>query len=231
MIKRVFVVNQILLIEDDVKLARFIELELMSEGYAVQVAYDGISGLIVLRESQPALVILDWGLPDISGLDICRRLRNTGNFIPIILLTGRDQVQDRVVGLDAGADDYLTKPFSIDELLARVRARLRNTQRLENNTLIFAEIQLNRQLRQVHRGERLVELTLKEFDLLEYLLSNPRQVLTRNAIIERIWGYDSIGDSNVIEVHMRNLRNKLELNGEQRLIHTVRGIGYVLKEN
>ncbi|WP_218082476.1 response regulator transcription factor [Anthocerotibacter panamensis] len=219
--------NQIFLVEDDLKLARLIELELTSEGYGVTVLYDGVAGLTAMRESKPDLLIMDWGIPGITGIEICRRLRATGNQLPIILLTGRDQVQDRVMGLDAGADDYVTKPFSIEELLARVRARLRSAQ--SQDEVSFEDVRLNRQTREAYRGERPLELTLKEFDLLEYLLSHPRQVLTRDAILERIWGFDFIGDSNVIEVHMRNLRLKLEKQQEKRLIQTVRGIGYALR--
>ncbi|WP_287129334.1 response regulator transcription factor [Candidatus Cyanaurora vandensis] len=219
--------TQILLVEDDVKLARFIELELASEGYQVRVTYDGIAGLTALRESPPDLVIMDWGLPGVSGLEICRRLRATGNQLPIILLTARDEVTDRVTGLDAGADDYLSKPFSIEELLARIRVRLRSTQ--HRDELCFEEVRLNRQTREVYRGGCALALTVKEFNLLEYLLVHPRQVLTRTAILDRIWGYDFTGDTNVIEVHIRNLRVKLEQSHKKRLIQTVRGIGYVLR--
>jgi len=223
--------RQILLVEDNLALARFLELELLSEGYQVTVTYDGISGLTQLRESPPDLAVIDWGLPGVSGLEICRRLRATGNRLPIILLTAHDEVTDRVQGLDAGADDYLTKPFSIEELLARIRARLRNGQSQDREVLQFENLWLNRQTREVCRGSRKLSLTLKEFDLLEYLLTNPRQVLARESILEKVWGFDFAGDSNIIEVHVHNLRLKLEKFQESRLIHTVRGIGYVLREN
>ncbi|MBR8836903.1 MAG: response regulator transcription factor [Stigonema ocellatum SAG 48.90 = DSM 106950] len=221
----------ILLVEDEVKLARFVELELSSEGYSVSVAYDGMTGLTLARESSPELVILDWMLPGLSGLELCRRLRATGNKVPVILLTARDEVSDRVAGLDAGADDYVVKPFSIEELLARIRAHLRRTQEIDEDTLHFEDLSLNRRTREVFRGKRIMELTAKEFDLLEYLLSHPRQVLTRNQILEQVWGYDFMGDSNIIEVYIRYLRLKLEENKETRLIHTVRGVGYVLREH
>jgi DNA-binding response OmpR family regulator len=220
----------ILLVEDEVKLARFIELELSSEGYRISVAHDGLSGLTLARESPPDLAILDWMLPGLSGVEICRRLRTTGNTMPVILLTARDEVSDRVTGLDAGADDYVVKPFSIEELLARVRAHLRRTQEQEQDLLQFDDLRLNRRTREVFRGDRAIELTAKEFELLEYLLSRPRQVFTRDQILEHVWGYDFMGDSNIIEVYVRYLRLKLEQNDEKRLIHTIRGVGYALRE-
>ncbi|MEW5857577.1 MAG: response regulator transcription factor [Cyanobacteriota bacterium] len=219
----------ILLVEDEAKLARFLELELTYEGYQVSVAHDGLSGLTMARESNPELVILDWMLPGLSGLELCRRLRTTGNKVPIILLTAKDEVSDRVAGLDAGADDYVVKPFSIEELLARVRAHLRRNQEENPDLLQFEDLSLNRQTREVYRGDRAIELTAKEFDLLEHLLAHPRQVITRDRILEQVWGYDFMGDSNIIEVYIRYLRLKLEENNEKRLIQTVRGVGYVLR--
>jgi len=223
--------THILLVEDEVKLARFIELELNYEGYQVSVAYDGLTALTAARELHPDLVILDWMLPGLSGLEICRRLRSTGDKVPVILLTAKDEVSDRVVGLDAGADDYVVKPFSIEELLARVRAHLRRNQEADAvDILEFENLSLNRRTREVYRGHRLIELTAKEFDLLDYLLAHPRQVITRDRILEEVWGYDFMGDSNIIEVYVRYLRLKLETNDEKRLIQTVRGVGYVLRE-
>lgn len=220
----------ILLVEDEVKLARFVELELSFEGYQVSVANDGLSGLTMARESNPDIVILDWMLPGMSGVDICRRLRSTGEKVPIILLTAKDEVSDRVTGLDAGADDYVVKPFSIEELLARIRAHLRRNQEEDVDVLQFENLKLNRSTREVHRGTRQIELTAKEFDLLEHLMSHPRQVITRDRILEEVWGYDFMGDSNIIEVYIRYLRLKLESNNEKRLIQTIRGVGYVLRE-
>ncbi|MEH2177709.1 response regulator transcription factor [Nostoc sp.] len=220
----------ILLVEDEVKLARFVELELNSEGYNINVAHDGIAGLTLARELSPDLVILDWMLPGLSGLEICRRLRATGISIPVILLTAKDEVNDRVAGLDAGADDYVVKPFSIEELLARIRAHLRRTQDTNQDILQFEDLSLSHRTRQVYRGNRAIELTAKEFDLLEYMLSHPRQVFTKDQILQKVWGYDFMGNSNIIEVYIRYLRIKLEENHEKRLIHTVRGVGYVLRE-
>jgi len=220
----------IVIVEDEEKLARFIEMELSCEGYQVTVANDGLSGLTQIRGINPDLVILDWLMPGMTGVEVCRRLRQTGSKIPVILLTAKDDVSDRVAGLDAGADDYLVKPFSIEELLARIRAHLRRTQVDETETLRFEDLTLNRQTREVKRGDRAVELTAKEFDLLEYLMSYPRQVITRDRILEEVWGYDFMGDSNIIEVYIRYLRLKLESEDEKRLIQTVRGVGYVLRE-
>jgi DNA-binding response OmpR family regulator len=221
----------ILLVEDEVKLARFVELELTIEGYQVSVANDGITGLTLARESAPDLVILDWMLPGLTGVELCRRLRATGSKIPVILLTAKDEISDRVAGLDAGADDYVVKPFSIEELLARIRAHLRRTEeeKQDADILQFEDLSLNRGTREIFRSKRAIELTAKEFDLLEYLMSNPRQVFTRDQILETVWGYDFVGDSNVIEVYIRYLRIKLEENNEKRLIHTIRGVGYALR--
>ncbi len=223
--------THILLVEDEVKLARFVELELNYEGYQVSIAYDGLTALTAARELHPDLVILDCMLPGVSGLEICRRLRSTGNKVPIILLTAKDEVSDRVAGLDAGADDYVVKPFSVEELLARVRVQLRRNQALDAaDVLEFSDLRLNRRTREVHRGQRLIELTAKEFDLLDYLLTYPRQVITRDRILQEVWGYDFMGDSNIIEVYIRYLRLKLEANNETRLLQTIRGVGYVLRD-
>lgn len=228
----------ILVVEDEHKLAQFIQMELTQEGYQVTVAEDGITGLTVAREQHPDLILLDWMLPGLSGLEVCHRLRTTGDKVPVILLTARDDVRDRVAGLDAGADDYVVKPFSIEELLARVRANLRRTQEEDPDILQFADLTLNQRTREVFRGVnvnspnsgRPIELTAKEFDLLLYLMRHPRQVLTRDRILEEVWGYDFMGDSNIIEVYVRYLRLKLEEHQEKRLIQTVRSVGYVLRE-
>ena len=222
--------DRILLVEDDPKLAKFIESELSLEGYHVTVAPNGLDGLTIARDAQPDLLILDWMLPGISGLDICLRLRSTGVQVPIIMLTAKDEVPDRVTGLNAGADDYVTKPFSMEELLARVKARLRRTQPNHPDYLQFEDLILNSLTREVYRGSQLIELTAKEFDLLEFMLQNPRQVITRDRILETVWGYDFMGESNIIEVYIRALRIKLEASNSKRLLHTVRGVGYVLRE-
>ncbi len=221
----------ILLVEDEEKLAKFMQLELSYEGYQVTVANDGLTGLTTTRESKPDLVILDWMMPGLNGLEVCRRLRATGDRVPVILLTAKDEVGDRVAGLDAGADDYVVKPFSIEELLARVRAHLRRNQPNESNVLQFSDLSLDRQTREVSRAGRAIELTAKEFDLLEYLMAHPRQVISRDQILETVWGYDFMGDSNIIEVYVRYLRLKLEANDESRLIQTIRGVGYALRES
>jgi DNA-binding response OmpR family regulator len=222
--------DRILLVEDDPKLAKFIESELSLEGYHVTVAPNGLDGLMMARDAQPDLLILDWMLPGISGLDICLRLRSTGVQVPIIMLTAKDEVPDRVTGLNAGADDYVTKPFSMEELLARVKARLRRTQTNDPDQLEFEDLILNGLTREVYRDSLLIELTAKEFDLLEFMLQNPRQVITRDRILEKVWGYDFMGESNIIEVYIRALRIKLEVSNSKRLLHTVRGVGYVLRE-
>jgi DNA-binding response OmpR family regulator len=216
----------ILIVEDEAKLAQFMQMELTQEGYNVTIAEDGIAGLTAAREHQLDLIILDWMLPGLSGVEVCHRLRTTGNKTPVILVTAKDDVRDRVSGLDAGADDYVVKPFSIEELLARVRAQLRRTEE-DSEAMQFSDLTLNQKTREVVRGDRAIELTAKEFDLLVYLM---RQVLTRDRILEEVWGYDFMGDSNIIEVYIRYLRLKLEENQEKRLIQTVRGVGYVLRE-
>lgn len=220
----------ILLVEDEERLARFMELELSSEGYQIRVAHDGLTGLTMAREAPPDLVILDWMMPGMTGLEVCRRLRATGSKVPVILLTAKDEVSDRVAGLDAGADDYVVKPFSIEELLARIRAHLRRNHEENPDLLQFDDLALNRRSREVFRNGRSIELTAKEFELLDYLISHPRQVITRDQILEKVWGYDFMGDSNIIEVYVRYLRLKLEEQGEKRLIQTVRGVGYVLRD-
>jgi DNA-binding response OmpR family regulator len=223
--------NHILLVEDDPRLAEFVSQELTLEGYQVTIANNGIEGLSIARESKPDLLILDWMLPGISGLDVCMRLRKTGIQVPIIMLTAKDEIPDRVMGLNSGADDYVTKPFSMEELLARINARLRRTQIIEFDQLEFEDVRLNLLTREVYRGSQLIELTAKEFDLLEFLLRHPRQVMTRDQILETVWGYDFMGESNIIEVYIRALRLKLENSTSKRIIHTIRGVGYVLRES
>jgi len=219
----------ILLVEDDAKLAQLLEVELSLEGYRVTVATNGMEGLSMAREVQPDLLILDWMMPGLSGLDVCMRLRNTGVQTSIIILTAKDEIPDRVTGLNAGADDYVTKPFSIEELLARVKAHLRRVHPESSDRLEFEDLTLNCITREVYRGCQLIQLTAKEFDLLEFLLRHPRQVLVREQILEQVWGYDFMGESNIIEVYVRALRIKLEADNPKRLIHTIRGVGYVLR--
>jgi len=226
--------EKILIVEDEERILQFLRRGLAYEGYRVLTAVNGTEGLQVARDNPPDLVILDWMLPEIEpgldGLEVCRRLRAASD-LPIIMLTAKESVSDRVLGLDAGADDYLVKPFALNELLARIRALVRRAKTEAPEILSFVDLRLDTGTHQVFRGERVVELTAKEYELLELFLRNPRQVLTRDLIYDRIWGYDFGGESNIIEVYVRYLRQKTESEGEPRLIHTVRGVGYVLREN
>jgi two-component system response regulator MprA len=222
--------ERILIIEDDPAILKVLQRGLSYEGYMVDVAMDGRSGLNMAQDHHPDLVILDWMLPGMDGLDVCRRLRLQGG-LPILMLTAKDTIQDRIQGLDAGADDYIVKPFNLDELTAHIRALLRRTQTERNQVYKFADITMDTGSRQVTRGSRLVPLTAKEYDLLELFMRHPRQVLTREVIFDRVWGYDFGGESNVLEVYIRYLRQKLEAEDEPRLVFTVRSVGYVLREN
>lgn len=221
--------KDVLLIEDEQGIADFISQSLAKQGYHVEVALDGATGLYKARHLHFDLIILDLMLPDIEGLDVCRQLREMSE-VPILILTAREAVAHRVAGLDAGADDYLVKPFALDELLARMRALFRRRQPREARPLRFSDLELDTVSRRVRRGGREIELTPKEYDLLELFLLHPDQVLTREIIYDRIWGYDFGGESNIIEVYIRYLRSKLEEGGEPRLLQTVRGVGYVLRE-
>jgi DNA-binding response OmpR family regulator len=220
----------ILVIEDEAKLARFLETGLTYEGYRVSVVGDGTAGLAAARTQNPDLVLLDWMLPEISGLEVCRQLRLTGNRVPVVLMTASDEVAARAAGLEAGADDYVVKPFSLQELLARIRIYLQHPKGSPHGQLVFMDLTLDPVTREVRRGERQVELTAKEYELLRYLMEHPRQVLTRQQILEHVWGHNFAGDSNIIEVYIRYLRLKIEAPGEKRLIQTVRGVGYVLRD-
>ena len=222
--------ERVLIIEDDEGILRVLRRALNYENYQVETAVDGEVGLALARDWRPDLIILDLMLPGMDGLEVTQRLRMDGN-IPILMLTAKDTINDRVLGLDAGADDYMTKPFELDELLARVRALLRRTQLERAPVLTFNDLTLDTSTRQASRQGRQVPLTAKEYDLLELFMRHPRQVMTREMIFDRVWGYDFGGESNVLDVYIRYLRQKLELDGELRLIHTVRGVGYVLREN
>ncbi|MCI0711222.1 MAG: response regulator transcription factor [Chloroflexi bacterium] len=224
--------EQILVIEDEVNIAEALERGLIYEGYRVDVAYDGTRGLSIARDNPPDLVILDWMLPGLDGLEVCKRLRAASE-VPILMLTAKDAVPDRVEGLDAGADDYLVKPFAFDELLARIRALLRRHKAGPDRpeVLRFSDLSLDTGTHRAFRNDRAIDLTAKEYELLELFMRNPRQVLTRDVIFDRVWGYDFGGESNIIEVYVRYLRQKTETENESRLIHTVRGVGYVLRED
>lgn len=224
--------KKILIVEDEEKLARFIELELEYEGYEVEKAFDGRDGLELATSQSFDLILLDIMLPSINGIEVLRRIKKVSS-VPIILLTARDAVMDKVAGLDGGADDYITKPFAIEELLARIRVLLRKStreDRTSENTLSAGPLILDPEKRQVRVGDDKVELTKKEFDLLHYLLINKERVQTRSTLLEEIWGYDFEGESNAVDVYVRYLRSKLEEPFGVKLIHTVRGVGYVIKD-
>ena len=202
-------------------------------GYTVDLAEDGIEALEAITHERPDALVLDVMMPRMDGLEVCRQLRSTGDDLPILVLTARDSVSERVAGLDAGADDYLPKPFALEELLARLRALLRRTgpeESTEAAIMTFADLTLDPSTREVHRGKRAISLTRTEFALLEMLIANPRRVLTRSRILEEVWGFDFPTSGNALEVYVGYLRRKTEAEGETRLIHTVRGVGYVLRE-
>jgi DNA-binding response OmpR family regulator len=219
----------ILLIEDEKEIARFIELELNCEGYKVEVANDGMQGLMAARQNNPDLIILDRMLPQINGIEICKRLRQNSE-VPIIMLTAKVEYSDRVEGLDAGANDYLVKPFNLDELLARVRVQLRNSKTITKTRYQFLDLILDTQTREITRRENKIMLSPKEFDLLLLFMNSPKHVLNREKILESIWGWDFEGEDNVLEVYMHSLREKIEIANSPRILHTVRGVGYVLRE-
>ncbi len=218
----------ILIVEDEKEIAKFIDLELQAESYETVVTHDGVTGLSKFRELNPDLVVLDLMLPVLDGLEVARRIRKTSN-TPIIILTAKDSVDDKVQGLDSGADDYLVKPFSIEELLARVRAHLRRVNPAVTGEVRVADLVMNLDGREVFRDGRRIELSAKEFELLELFARSPGKVFNRFEIEEKVWP-EYTGGSNVVDVYVGYLRRKLEHEGERRLIHTVRGVGYVLRE-
>ncbi|HEU5229094.1 MAG TPA: response regulator transcription factor [Ktedonobacteraceae bacterium] len=219
----------ILIVDDDTRITELLRRILAYEGYSIAIAGSGDKALAHTLERAPDLIILDIMLPGIDGLEVARRLRAAGNNVPILVLTARDAIADRVKGLEMGADDYLVKPFAPEELLARVKAMLRRNQAERYEILHYADVELDTGTRIAHRGGREIELSPTEYELLTLFLRRPRQVLTRDVILDRVWGLDFEGSSNVMEVYVGYLRTKLEANGEPRLIHTVRGVGYVFK--
>jgi two-component system, OmpR family, response regulator MprA len=225
---------RILVVDDEPAVREALERALKLEGYEVALAADGVQALQVLDEGPPDAVVLDLLMPRVDGIELCKRMRHNGDRTPVLMLTARDAVADRVSGLDAGADDYLVKPFALPELLARVRALLRRAKNEDGQNssepLRFSDLELDPLSFEVHRNGRRIELTRTEFLLLELFLRHPRQVLTRSVIFENVWGYDFGPRSNSLEVYMGYLRRKTEAQGEPRLLHTVRGVGYVLKE-
>lgn len=221
---------RVLVVEDDEEIASVLQRSLRTEGYEVALSGDGIEALDLSRTFVPDLVILDLGLPGMDGMEVARSLRSDGSEgVPILMLTARDAVESRVEGLDAGADDYLVKPFERDELLARLRALLRRRPPRGSASLTVGDLELNPDRHEVRRGGREVELTQREFELLEFLMRNERIVIARQQLLEDIWGYDPFADTNTIEVFVSNLRRKLEAGGEPRMLHTIRGAGYVLR--
>lgn len=220
--------TRILLIDDDAKITALLQRGLAYEGFVVDIASDGASGLALARQTPPQLVLLDIMMPGLDGFQVCRQLRQQSD-AAIIMLTARDEVSDKVNALNMGADDYIAKPFAFDELLARIRAVLRR-HHTSDGPLTYADLRLDPTSREVLRNTAPIELTAREYDLLLLFLNHPRQVLTREQILEQVWGYDAEGDTNVVEVHIGHLRQKLEAGGGSRLIQTVRGVGYQLRE-
>jgi two-component system response regulator MprA len=222
---------KILVVDDERAVRDSLRRALELEGYEIELAADGNEALSRLESpDEPDAIILDVLMPGVDGLEVCRRLRSAGNTLPVLMLTARTEVEDRVAGLDAGADDYVTKPFALEELLARMRALLRRTSDETGEVLRFADLELDPGTREVRRGSRQIELTRTEFSLLELFLRNPRQVLTRSVIFERVWGYDFGFASNSLDVYIGYLRRKTEAGDEPRLIQTVRGVGYALRQ-
>ncbi|MBV8713429.1 MAG: response regulator transcription factor [Chloroflexi bacterium] len=226
---------RVLVVDDDEKIAAALRRALIYEGYTVTVAGDGHAALARLRDETPDLVILDLMLPGVDGIEVCRRLRaDDANGVPVLMLTARDTTADRVTGLDIGADDYLAKPFAYEELLARVRALLRRARpapSTDADTLTYADLHVDLKTRDVRRADRAVQLTAQEFNLLSYFLRHPRQVLSRDQLLEHVWGFGQGVTSNVVDVYVGYVRQKLESNGEPRLLHTMRGVGYVLRSD
>ena len=229
--------EQILIIEDEENIARVLQLELEFEGYGTDIAHTGPDGLIKYREQKWDLVLLDLMLPGLNGLDVLRRIRTTETNTPVILLTAKGEVEDKVAGLDLGANDYVTKPFEIDELLARIRSTLRfsksktATPTKDKHLREFAGLSIHEQTREVKRNGRLIDLTPREYDLTLHLLKHPNQVLSREQLLDAVWGYDYYGETNVVDVYIRYIRKKIDHGEKSTLIQTVRGIGYVLKEH
>jgi DNA-binding response OmpR family regulator len=219
----------VLVVEDDTDIAGVLRRSLDKEGYDVRVAGDGESAIDEAGVFEPDAVVLDLGLPLLDGVDVCRRLREDGD-VPILILTARDALESRVEGLDSGADDYLVKPFERDELLARLRALLRRRPPRGSAYLVVGDLRLNPDSREVTRGDRDVDLTAREFELLEHLMRNARIVVSRQALLDEVWGYHPFAETNTVDVFISNLRRKLESDGEERVLHTVRGAGYVVRE-
>jgi DNA-binding response OmpR family regulator len=218
----------VLVVEDDTEIAGVLRRSLRLEGYEVKLALDGVAALEESSVFEPDAVVLDLGLPKLDGVEVARRLRDGGD-VPILMLTARDSLDDRVTGLDSGADDYLVKPFEREELLARLRALLRRRPPRGSASLVVADLRLNPDTREVFRGERRIDLTTREFELLEYLMRNERLVVSRETLLDDVWGYAPLAETNTVDVFISNLRRKLESGSEPRILHTVRGAGYVIR--
>ncbi|WP_433742294.1 response regulator transcription factor [Falsibacillus pallidus] len=230
--------ERILVVEDEKSIAKILKIELEYEGYEVIAANDGRTGFQLALEGNFDLILLDVMLPELNGMEVLRKIRKENDMIPIILLTARNMTMDKVAGLDLGANDYITKPFEMEELLARVRSSLRQSAvstsalKAEEEILTIKDIMVNPQTREVERGGKPISLTPKEFDFLVYLLANKNRIVTRDNIINNVWGYEYIGETNVIDVYIRHLRKKLEEDfSDSQIIHTVRGVGYIIKES
>ncbi|WP_041061881.1 response regulator transcription factor [Jeotgalibacillus campisalis] len=226
--------KRILVVEDEEKIARVLELELEYEGYTVIKARDGLEGLQKFREEKWDLILLDIMLPGMNGVDLLKRIRHSGDQTPIIMLTAKDEIEDKVTGLDLGANDYVTKPFQFEELMARIRVALRSSkapvEEREEEGMQLADLKLNEATHEVFRGKDALGLTAKEFALLAYFMKNQRQVLSREQLLDHVWGYDYYGDTNIVDVYVRYVRNKVDKGYDPQLLHTVRGVGYVLKD-
>jgi DNA-binding response OmpR family regulator len=221
---------KIVLVEDNIDTAAFLQMELEDAGYEVEIARDGQQGAVKIRQAAPDLVILDREMPVMNGIELCKYLRRSSD-VPILMVTARREINERVEGLDAGANDYLVKPFASEELLARVRALIRSTKAFQKVEMQMDDLTLNTQTCEVRRSGEIIELSRKEYDLLQYFLSNPNQVLSKSQIFESVWGWESDGNEGSVEVYVHSLRGKLEKNNPERIIHTKRGIGYILKKS
>lgn len=225
--------ERILIVEDEENIARVLQLELEFEGYETEIAYTGTEGLIKYREGEWNLLLLDWMLPEMSGLDVLKRIRTSDTSTPVILLTAKNDVKDKVAALDLGANDYVTKPFDFEELLARIRVALRfskKEEKVEEDVYRYSDLTITHQLREVKRNDQVFDLTPRGYDLLLYFIKHPKQVLTREQILDAVWGFDYYGDTNVVDVYVRYIRKKIDFEQQVTLLQTVRGVGYVLKE-
>ncbi len=225
---------KILIVEDERKIARFVELELKHEGYEVDYAGNGTEGLAKILDTDPDLVVLDVMLPEMSGIEVCRKAREEGVSTPIIMLTAKDDVMDKVTGLDNGADDYMTKPFAIEELLARIRVALNRHQKIKKEkketALVHGKLTIDTVKHEVHYGEEVINLTKKEFDLLAYLLQHKNEVISRETLLNEVWDYDYMGETNVVDVYVRYIRQKIDDKFGDKIVNTVRGVGYIIKD-